>query len=230
MKLYIVKTQIEGFVFFYVRKIKFENVTSSVPNTLYIQYYRLLYFRNNFDRGKEVTPSQTHQSQAWQRRRHTLPSRNPPLRRADGHGVSAPQAQCLHDPRIRLAALSELLQGQAVVVVLVHLVEDLVHPLLRRVLVLGHRLLTLQHPPVNINEYTPSSIALTQQTLLIKEYLRNLTQVFINFNSSSLLRPLYFFVNLFVNLTQASTIPFARQCYGNGKTNYFKFQKILSLC
>lgn len=36
MKLYILQTQIEGFVFFYGGKIKFENVTSTVPNTLYL--------------------------------------------------------------------------------------------------------------------------------------------------------------------------------------------------
>jgi hypothetical protein len=53
------------------------------------------------------------------------------------------QSQRLHNPRIRLAALPELLQGEAVVVVLVHLVEDLVDSLLGRVLVLG-RLLALQ--------------------------------------------------------------------------------------
>jgi hypothetical protein len=53
------------------------------------------------------------------------------------------QGQRLHNPGIRLAALPELLQGEAVVVVLVHLVEDLVDSLLGRVLVLG-RLLALQ--------------------------------------------------------------------------------------
>lgn len=55
-----------------------------------------------------------------------------------------PQGQRLHDPRVRLAALPELLQGQPVVVVLVHLVEDLVHPLLGRVAVVLGRLLPLE--------------------------------------------------------------------------------------
>lgn len=53
------------------------------------------------------------------------------------------QTERLHDPRVRFAALAELLQREPVVVVLVHLVEDLVDALLRRVLVLRLRLLAL---------------------------------------------------------------------------------------
>jgi hypothetical protein len=58
------------------------------------------------------------------------------------HLVAA-QAQRLHDPRIRLAAIPELLESQTIVVILVHLVENLIDSLLRRVLVLGGWLLTL---------------------------------------------------------------------------------------
>lgn len=61
-------------------------------------------------------------------------------------GVAA-ERERLHDAGVRLRALPELVQGQAVVVVRVHLVEDLVHPLLRRVLVLRRRLLALQKHP-----------------------------------------------------------------------------------
>ena len=51
--------------------------------------------------------------------------------------------QRLDNPGIRFASFPKFLQGKAVVVVLVHLVEDFVDPFLGRVLVFG-RLLTLQ--------------------------------------------------------------------------------------
>lgn len=55
----------------------------------------------------------------------------------------APQRQRLNNPGVGLASLPELFQGKPVVPVLVHLVEDLVHPLLWRVFVLQLRLLAL---------------------------------------------------------------------------------------
>lgn len=55
----------------------------------------------------------------------------------------AAQTESLHDARVRFAALAELLERQPIVVVLVHLVEDLVDALLRCVLVLRLRLLAL---------------------------------------------------------------------------------------
>lgn len=66
------------------------------------------------------------------------------------------EGERLDDPGIGLAALSELLEGQTVVVVLVHLVEDLVDSFLGRVLVLG-RLLPLgnngQNERLNIRDH-----------------------------------------------------------------------------
>ena len=43
--------------------------------------------------------------------------------------VGVADAERLHDARVGLGALLELLQRQLLVVVLVHRVEDLVHPL-----------------------------------------------------------------------------------------------------
>lgn len=65
------------------------------------------------------------------------------VRREDDCGLIAPQRQRLHNARVGLAALAELLQREPIVMVLVHLVEDLVYAFLRSVLVLGLRRLAL---------------------------------------------------------------------------------------
>ena len=49
-------------------------------------------------------------------------------------GVS--QRERLHNAWVRLTAFAEFFQRQAVVVVFIHLVEDLVHSFLRRIVVL----------------------------------------------------------------------------------------------
>lgn len=47
----------------------------------------------------------------------------------------AAQRQRLYDPRIGFAAFPEFLEGEPIVVVFVHLIEYLIDPLLRRILV-----------------------------------------------------------------------------------------------
>ena len=54
------------------------------------------------------------------------------------------QGQSLDDARIGLAALAEFIQRQLVIVILIHLAEDLVHSSLRRILVLLLWCLTLK--------------------------------------------------------------------------------------
>lgn len=58
------------------------------------------------------------------------------FRREDDHRLIPAKRQRLHDAGIGLAALAELLERELVVMVLIHLVEDLVNAFLRRVLVL----------------------------------------------------------------------------------------------
>lgn len=53
------------------------------------------------------------------------------------------ETQRLHDPRISLRAIAKLVQRKTIVVILVHLIENLVDSLLRCVLVFELRLLTL---------------------------------------------------------------------------------------
>ena len=60
-------------------------------------------------------------------------------------GSVVSQRQGLYDTRVGFAAFTELIQGQFVVVVLVHLTKDLVHSPLWCILILGRRCLTLQH-------------------------------------------------------------------------------------
>lgn len=54
------------------------------------------------------------------------------------------ERQSLDDARVRFTPVAELLHRELLVVVLVHLVEDLVNALLRRVVVVWVRLLALQ--------------------------------------------------------------------------------------
>lgn len=62
----------------------------------------------------------------------------------------SPERQRLDYPRVRFAALPKLLQREFVVVILVHLIEYLVDPFLRRVFVLRLRLLPLWTKPKHI--------------------------------------------------------------------------------
>ena len=57
--------------------------------------------------------------------------------------LSVTQRESLNDPRIGFAAFAELVKRQFVVVVLVHLAEDLVHPSLWSVFILRIGSLTL---------------------------------------------------------------------------------------
>jgi len=57
--------------------------------------------------------------------------------------LSVTQREGLDDPGIRLAAFAELVERQLVVVVLVHLAEDLVHPSLWSVFIFRVGSLTL---------------------------------------------------------------------------------------
>lgn len=89
------------------------------------------------------------------------------------HGVLWLQRQRLDDPGVGLAALLKLLQRQAVVIVLVHLVEDLLDALLRRVLVVRHRLLALQKGQSPLRQY-PLSFVIAHVT--------EISNVFVAFN------------------------------------------------
>ena len=67
----------------------------------------------------------------------------------EGVVVVRAEGERLNNPRVRLAPLPELLEGESVVVVFVHLIEDLVDSFLRSIVVLSLRLLALKMLLIN---------------------------------------------------------------------------------